>query len=74
MSAAQISELAEELGGLSAVLGEATGAERAQVYANLGLRLDYDPRLRRVTATADLSRVADVSEGGLEPPRPLIGH
>jgi site-specific DNA recombinase len=31
MSAAQISELAEELGGLSAVLGEATGAERAQV-------------------------------------------
>lgn len=31
MSAAQISELVEELGGLSAVLGEATGAERAQV-------------------------------------------
>ena len=43
MSAAQISELVEELGGLSAVLGEATGAERAQVYASLGLRLDYDP-------------------------------
>lgn len=31
MSAAQISELVEELGGLSAVLGAATGAERAQV-------------------------------------------
>ena len=31
MSAAQISELVEELGGLSAVLGGATGAERAQV-------------------------------------------
>ncbi|WP_235065748.1 MULTISPECIES: hypothetical protein [Mycobacterium] len=29
MSAAQISELVEELGGLSAVLGAATGAERA---------------------------------------------
>jgi hypothetical protein len=58
MSAAQISELVEELGGLSAVLGEATGAERAQVYASLGLRLDYDPYLRRVKATADLSRVA----------------
>jgi len=51
MSAAQISELVEELGGLSAVLGEATGAERAQVYASLGLRLDdYDPHLRRVKA------------------------
>lgn len=58
MSAAQISELVEDLGGLAAVLGEATGAERAQVYASLRLRLDYDPYLRRVTATADLSRVA----------------
>jgi hypothetical protein len=58
MSAAQITELVDELGGLSAVLGAASGAERAQVYANLGLRLDYDPYLRRVKATADLSRVA----------------
>jgi site-specific DNA recombinase len=46
MSAAQISELVEELGGLSAVLGAATGAERAQVYASLGLRLDYESRRR----------------------------
>jgi site-specific DNA recombinase len=64
MSAAQISELVEELGGLSAVLKEATGSERAQVYASLGLRLDYDPHLRRVTATADLSRVAGCVRGG----------
>ncbi|WP_122496963.1 recombinase family protein [Mycobacterium attenuatum] len=64
MSAAQISELVEELGGLSAVLGKATGAERAQVYASLGLRLDYDPYLRRVKATADLSRVAGCVRGG----------
>jgi len=58
MSAAQIGELVEELGGLAAVLREATGSERAQVYAALGLRLDYDPHCQRVTATADLSRVA----------------
>ena len=64
MSAAQISQLVEELGGLSAVLGKATGAERAQVYASLGLRLDYDPYLRRVKATADLSRVAGCVRGG----------
>ncbi|WP_074340476.1 recombinase family protein [Mycobacteroides abscessus] len=64
MSAAQISALVEELGGLAAVLGEATGAERAEVYANLGLRLDYDPHGQRVTATADLSRVAGRVRGG----------
>lgn len=64
MSAAQISELVEELGGLSAVLSAATGAERAEVYASLGLRLDYDPHLRQVKATADLSRVAGCVRGG----------
>lgn len=64
MSAAQISELVEELGGLSAVLGAATGLERAEVYASLGLRLDYDPHLRQIKATADLSRVAGCVRGG----------
>ncbi|KAA1430272.1 recombinase family protein [Mycolicibacter arupensis] len=64
MSAVQINELVQELGGLAAVLGEATGAERAQVYASLGLRLDYDPYLRQVKATADLSRVAGCVRGG----------
>jgi site-specific DNA recombinase len=64
MSAAQISELANELGGLSTVLSDATAAERAEVYASLGLRLDYDPHQRRVKATADLSRVAGCVRGG----------
>ncbi|WP_232784602.1 hypothetical protein [Mycobacteroides chelonae] len=64
MSAAQIGELVQELGGLSAVLDAATGAERAQVYASLGLRLDYDSHNQRVTATADLSRVAGRVRGG----------
>lgn len=45
MSAAQVSELVQESGGLSTMLGEATGAERAEVYASLGLRLGYDPLL-----------------------------
>ncbi|MDT5021936.1 MAG: hypothetical protein QOI33_2460 [Mycobacterium sp.] len=64
MSAAQMSEVVEELGGLSTVLGEATGAERAQMYASLGPRHDYDPHPRRVKATADLSRVAGCVRGG----------
>ncbi|OSC23697.1 Site-specific recombinase [Mycobacterium vulneris] len=42
VSAAQINELVQELGGLLTVLGEATGAERDQVCTSLGLRLDYD--------------------------------
>lgn len=41
MSAAQISTLVEELGGLAAILGQATATERAEVYASLGLHLDY---------------------------------
>ncbi|MFY9765053.1 MAG: hypothetical protein WAK42_08610 [Mycobacterium sp.] len=64
MSAAQISELAEELGGLFTVLSGATAAERAEVYASLDLRLDYDPHQRRVKATGDLSRVAGRVRGG----------
>jgi site-specific DNA recombinase len=64
MSAAQISELAEELGGLFTVLSDATAAERAEVYASLDLHLDYDPHQRRVKATADLSRVAGRVRGG----------
>lgn len=64
MSAALISELVDKLGGLSAVLGAATAAERADVYASLGLHLDYDPHRQRVRATADLSRVAGRVRGG----------
>jgi site-specific DNA recombinase len=65
MSAAQISELAKELGGLCTVLSDATAAEHAEVYASLDLRLDDDPHQRRVKATADLSRVAGRVRGGL---------
>lgn len=63
-SAAQISALVAQLGGLSAVLGAVTGAERALVDASLDLRRDYNPYLRRVEATADLSRVAGCVRGG----------
>lgn len=74
MPAAQISELVQELGGLSAVLNEATGSERAQVYASLGLRLDHDLNFSESRQLPTLVVSPDVSEGGLEPPRPLIGH
>jgi hypothetical protein len=65
MSAAQISELAKELDELSTVPSDATAAERAEVYASLDLRLDYDPHQRQVKAIADFSRVARRVRGGL---------
>jgi site-specific DNA recombinase len=37
------------------------------VYTSLGLRLNYDPYLRRVKATADLSRFAGCFRGCLRP-------
>lgn len=64
MTAAEIENLIKELGGLCAVLDAATPAERAEVYVSLGLRLEYDPQLHQVTATADLSRVAGCVRGG----------
>lgn len=64
LTSSQICELVEELGGLTAVLGAATPKERADVYKCLGLRLDYDPHLREIKATTDLSRVARRVRGG----------
>lgn len=42
----------------------AAAGPAAAMTPNTGLRLDYDPHLRRVTATADLSRVAGRVRGG----------
>jgi hypothetical protein len=64
MTATEIENLIKELGGFCAILDAATPAERAEVYVSLGLRLEYDPHLHQVTATADLSRVAGCVRGG----------
>ena len=53
-----------ELHGLVSVLESADPADRAGVYADLGVSLKYDPRDRTVHATADLSRVVNVRVGG----------
>jgi hypothetical protein len=59
MSRKQIEALVAELGGITGLLSEATPEERASIYAELGIRLVYDDRTNQVTATADLSRVAN---------------
>jgi site-specific DNA recombinase len=67
LSSKQVQALAAELGGIAAVLAEATAAERAEVYASLGIRLEYihgGPGHRKVLATANLARVAGRVRGG----------
>jgi len=62
--AAEIRAMLSELRGLVSVLESADLAERATVYADLGVSLRYDPRDQTVHATADLSRVVNVRVGG----------
>jgi hypothetical protein len=51
--------------------------DRADVYQNVGLRLTYEPGKQLVRAEARLDphklEIRSVSEGGLEPPRPIKG-
>lgn len=63
-SAVEIRAMLSELHGLVSVLESADPADRAGVYADLGVSLKYDPRDRTVHATADLSRVVNVRVGG----------
>lgn len=62
--AAEIRAMLSELRGLVSVLESADPAERATVYADLGVSLRYDPRDQTVHTTANLSRVVNVRVGG----------
>lgn len=52
MSKTQIKDLVNQLGDIVATLNEADPPNRAEVYAQLGLRLTYQPARRVVTARA----------------------
>ena len=64
ITASDIEQILDELGGLGHVLSTAEPTEKAQVYASLGLRLRYQPDESRVVATADLGRVLSGVGGG----------
>jgi site-specific DNA recombinase len=77
MSREQIATLVDSLGSLLAALREADPADKAEVYQQLGLRLDYQPDTQIVKAQLqpsphDMCR-RSVSEGGLEPFAYLLG-
>ena len=63
------------LGDVGTALKDAPPERLARLYADLRLDLRYEPAEKAVYATVSPRVViASVSEGGLEPPRPLIGH
>jgi site-specific DNA recombinase len=66
---AEIDALVNELGGMTAILGEATPAEKSRIYQGLGLRLVYQPDQHALLTTADLGRVAKSVGGGTLPGR-----
>jgi hypothetical protein len=63
-----------ELGSLTGVLATADPNDRAQLYEALAVTATYDANARTAVLEVALPRSAkNVSEGGLEPPRPC-GH
>jgi hypothetical protein len=76
MTKEEIRALVQTLGGLVNVLRHADPADKGEVYRQLGLSLTYDDHTETVLAeTRPTSSVGlvFVSEGGLEPPRPIKG-
>ncbi|WP_328372590.1 recombinase family protein [Micromonospora zamorensis] len=55
MSRAEITTLVNALGDITAVLRDADPADKAEVYRQLGLRLNYQPETQTVRAAIDLS-------------------
>ncbi len=58
LSAREIAEWADSLGGVVQVLEQANPEDRAALSAEFGLTPRYDPTRQRIKATAELSRVA----------------
>ncbi|MBM0206038.1 hypothetical protein JNW90_25725 [Micromonospora sp. STR1s_5] len=61
----------DALGDITAVLRDADPADKAEVYRQLGLRLNYQPETQTVRAVVDLSAHRGQTicvRGGFEPP------
>lgn len=76
MSRAEITALVTALGDITTVLRDADPSDKAEVYRQLGLRLNYQPETQTVRAAVHLSThrgQSFVSEGDLNP-HALYGH
>lgn len=77
MTRTEITEVVEHLGGLTRILRTSDARDKRPVYQQLGLKLTYNHEKRMVAVESQPRPsvgVLVVSGGGLEPPRPLIGH
>ena len=63
----------DSLGDVGAALGNAQPDRMGQLYADLRLQLRYEQPEQAVIVTASPVWLVRVSEGGLEPPRPVKG-
>ncbi len=74
LTKSQVRALVLSLRDIAAVLKTADPKLKAEVYAELGVEVEYDPEQRMVLVSAGPTRVQqNVSERGLEPLRPC-GH
>ncbi|GAB2775410.1 recombinase family protein [Streptomyces daliensis] len=76
LSRNEIRALIDGLGGMLNALRRADPTDKAEVYSQLGLQLSYDHTTKVVQADirpAPPVGIVFVSEGGLEPPRPIKG-
>ncbi|KPI11474.1 Recombinase [Actinobacteria bacterium OK074] len=76
MNREEIRSTVESFGGLLTLLHRADPSHKGEFYRRLRLRLTYDHETRLVLAETRPGPTVDlkcVSEGGLEPPRPLKG-
>jgi site-specific DNA recombinase len=77
LDSAEVKQLVDDLGDLLEILQGADAGEKCEIYRDLGLRLTYNKKTRAAAVEAQPRPpvgVLSVSGGGLEPPRPLIGH
>ena len=75
LSGAEVYAMVDSLEDVGQALNSANPAKLAKLYEELRLEMVYDPEAKAVDAAVQpLGGVVRVSEGGLEPPRPLIGH
>ena len=74
LSASEALAVVDQLGGMPGLLQQADQDDQAALYAALDVSATYDPATRSAEFTVSIPRSAkNVSEGGLEPPRPE-GH
>ena len=74
LSASEALAVVDQLGGMPGLLQQADQDDQAALYAALDVSATYDPATRSAEFTVSIPRSAkNVSEGGLEPPRPC-GH